>query len=116
MMDTMTVDDSHKRIAAPGVKYNPKHLGNAGLGRCCSLVPRGVYVAIPKRGHPTSYLPGTGEKLIVMSERYTRREPLCHPYDAVYSNDLLPLLFQLLTLEERDKVVALYSFADTNEE
>lgn len=84
------VDDTHKKRPPPKVKATM----SGGIGR--GVVPHVGAVVVPKRGHPTSYMPGTGGKLGVMKARYARCEPILHPYDARYDKPLLPLVFQAL--------------------
>lgn len=97
---THKVDDSHKfRAFGSG----PKRLNAGSLGR--ATTPCSDSVSYPSPGHPTSYVPGSGEKVAVMLLRQRRKELLFHPYDARNEVCLRPLLWQLAGELEREKVV-----------
>lgn len=55
-----------------------------------------VPFVIPEIGFPTEAPPGTREKVMVMTARAGRREPIFHPFDCVKDGDMKALLYYLL--------------------
>lgn len=93
------VDDSHKYIP---LDKRLKGMGCRGSGR--NVTPVKGPVAYPEVGHPTSYQPGSGEKLAVMMRRFNRGERLFHPFDCRNPVCVLPLLFSSLETRERERI------------